>query len=348
MFLKKKKKKKIRIILPALFLILAAAYSWYYYSLNIPVSVGNEIKEFKIESGWGSTKISNELKEAGLIRSKIIFQFYTWRNKISGRLQDGEYNLSKSLNIKEISQILSRGIGASKEITLTFIEGWNNKDYANYLESMGISSEKDFFESVQKKADWWDSYDFLESRPRNSDLEGYLFPDTYRFYSDAPLSDIIKKLLDNFGRKLTPDLRQEIKNQGKTIHEVLTLASIIEKEISCEKKNHYQDCGLVADIFYKRLQIGMPLQADATVNYITGKGVTRSSLEDLRLDNPYNTYRHKGLPPGPICNPGLSAIKATIYPIKNDYWYFLTTPKGEVIYSRTHDEHVAAKNKYYR
>jgi len=143
--------------------------------------------------------------------------------------------------------------------------------------------------------------------------------------------------------KMSADFLAEINRQKKTVHEILTLASILEKEVSTEN-----DRKIVADIFYKRLEIGMALQADSTVNYASGKSVPRASGKDLETDSPYNTYKYKGLPPGPICNPSLSAIKAAIYPAKNDYWYFLTTPDGKVIYSKTHDEHVKAKAKYYR
>jgi len=343
MFLPKKKKKKGKIFLFLLALLLAASYFYYWYSLNIPVSGDKQIKNFIVDAGWGSAKISQELKKNGLIRNPLIFQFYAWKNGISSRLQDGEYFLSQNLNLKEIAQILSRGAGATKEITLTFIEGWNNNEIAFYLEQKGIAKPVDFLAVVQKKADWWDNYDFLNSRPKFADLEGYLFPDTYRFYRDSSISDIAKKLLDNFGEKLTFDLREEIKRQNKTIHEILTVASIIEKEVSTDS-----DRKIVADIFYKRLRAGMPLQADSTVNYATGKGVTRASAGDIKIDSPYNTYKYKGLPPGPICNPGMSAILAAIYPTKNDYWYFLTAPDGKVIYSKTHDEHVKAKAKYYK
>ncbi len=335
--------KKISIFLFLLALFIACGYFYYWYNINIPISDNSQIINFVVQKGWGSTKISQELTKAGLIRNSYVFQLYTWKNAISSRLQDGEYLLTKNLNLKEISQILSRGAGTSKEITLKFIEGWNNNKFAAYLEEKGISEQKDFFDVVQKKADWWDDYDFLNSRPKNADLEGYLFPDTYNVYRDSSISDIVRKLLDNFDIKLTSDLRQEIENQDKSIHEILTLASILEKEVSTD-----YDRKMVADIFYKRLKIGMPLQADSTVNYVTGKSVARSSGKDLQTDNLYNTYKYKGLPPGPICNPGMSAIIAAIYPIKNEYYYFLTTPEGKVIYSKTHDEHVAAKVKYYK
>jgi len=342
MFLRKKRKKSWKLLIILLVLVLAG---WLYYdhSLNQPVTNNPKQREFKVEKGWGSTQISQELQKAGLIRSAWLFQFYTWQQGISSRLQDGEYFLAQNLSLKEIAQILSRGAGVTKEITLTFIEGWNNQEIADYLAKNGLAQPADFFAIVQKKAAWWDEYDFLASRPKTADLEGYLFPDTYRIYRDASLTDIVRKMLNNFDNKLTLELRSEITRQGKTIHGILTLASILEKEVSTEN-----DRKLVADIFYKRLQAGMPLQADSTVNYVTGKGITRSSAADIQIDSPYNTYKYKGLPPGPICNPGLDAIKAAIYPLKNDYWYFLTTPDGTVIYSKTHDEHVAAKAKYYK
>ncbi len=342
MFLRRKRKKSWKLLIILLVLVLAGWF-YYIYNLNQPVTNNPKQREFKVEKGWGSTEISQELQKAGLIRSAWLFQFYTWKQGINSRLQDGKYFLAQNLSLKEIAQILSRGAGVTKEITLTFIEGWNNQEIADYLAKNGLAQPADFFAVVQKKATWWDEYDFLASRPKTADLEGYLFPDTYRIYRDASLTDIVRKMLNNFGKKLTPDLRVEIVRQGKTIHEILTLASIVEKEVSKEN-----DRKMVADIFYKRLQVGMPLQADSTVNYVTGKGITRSSAVDIQVDSPYNTYKYKGLPPGPICNPGLEAIKAAIYPQANPYWYFLTTPDGQVIYSKTHEEHVAAKAKYYK
>ncbi|MFA6382658.1 MAG: endolytic transglycosylase MltG [Candidatus Buchananbacteria bacterium] len=342
MFFGKKKKKK-RYYALGFILVILASWFFYLYILDTAISRDAQLKEFIVEPGWGSTKISQELEKQGLISNSWVFELYVWFKGVSSKLQDGQYFLAKNLSIKEIAQILSRGAGVTKEVNLTFIEGWNNEEYADYLTQKGISSKTDFLAVIQKKADWWDESDFLASKPRNLDLEGYLFPDTYRIYHDAAIKDIVRKMLDNFGKKLTPELRAEITRQGKTIHEIVTLASILEKEVSSET-----DRKLVADIFYKRLKAGMPLQADSTVNYVTGKGVSRSTAVDTKIDNPYNTYKYKGLPPGPICNPGLSAITAAIYPQANPYWYFLTTPDGQVIYSKTHDEHVKAKAKYYQ
>lgn len=337
--------KYTKYLILIIILALLTGIGYYFNTLNSSNSKSEEIKTFAIQPKQGSVAISRELKKEGLIKNWAVFELYVWSKGISSLLQPGEYDLPKNLTIKEIARILSRGArsGAFKEITLTFIEGWNNKDYAEYLNKQGFSQAEDFFEMVQKKQAWWDEYDFLTSRPLDRDLEGYLFPDTYRVYKNAAIEEIVQKMLDNFGRKLSPELRAEIKKQGKTFHEILTLASIIEKEVSTPA-----DRKLVAGIFYKRLKNNIGLQSDATVNYITKKGAVQPSRDDTRVDNPYNTYKYKGLPPGPICHPGLDAILAAIYPASNPYMYFLTTPEGEVIYSRTYEEHLAAKEKYLK
>ncbi len=168
-----------------------------------------------------------------------------------------------------------------------------------------------------------------------------MFPDTYRIFKNATAQDIIEKMLDNFDQKISSELRTEISKQNKSIFDIITLASIVEKELSAD-----EDRAIAADIFYRRMEIGMPLQSDATVNYVTGKKETRPSVDDTHTDSLYNTYQNRGLPPGPISNPGLSAIKAVIYPKANNYYYFLTTEEGDVIYSRTNDEHAENKAKY--
>ncbi len=340
--LNKKRKIKKRIGLLIL-LIIVIGFLYYIYNLTAANSDNPAIKKIIIEPGKGIFEISHQLKKEGLIKSPLVFQIYVWQKGINSKLQSGEYFLAQNLNIKEIARILSRGEGSTKEITLTFIEGWSNQQIADYLAGQGITSTKDFLDVIQKKAPWWDNYRILDSKPRNLDLEGYLFPDTYRVYSDTAVQDIVKKMLDNLENKLTAEMRAEIERQVKTIHEILTLASIIEREVSSDT-----DRKIVADIFFKRLKAGMPLQADSTVNYITGKSVSRISAVDKEIDNPYNTYKYKGLPPGPISNAGLSAIIAAIYPTANPYWYFLTTPDGKVIYSKTYAQHVAEKAKYYQ
>jgi len=207
-------------------------------------------------------------------------------------------------------------------IRLTFIEGWDAKDYGKYLKEQGLGEE--------------DSVDLTEK-------EGYLFPDTYIFNKNYPLKTLIKMMTDNFEQKVTSEMRQEIQKQGKSLASIITVASLVEAEA-----NTKEDRPLVADIIWRRLAVGMPLQLDSTVNYVTGGKNPAISLKDQTIDSPYNTYKFKGLPPGPINNPGLEAIKATIYPVKNSYWYFLTGTDGKMYYAKNLEGHNLNKIKYLK
>jgi UPF0755 protein len=164
------------------------------------------------------------------------------------------------------------------------------------------------------------------------------------------VTEVIDKMLSNFDNKLTPKMRTDIAAQGKSIYEVITLASIVEKEAPIDyQTSDDHDARIIAGIFLNRLHSGQALQSDATISYIYGDNQPAHSGAELNVDSPYNTYKYKGLPPGPICNPGILAIEAAIYPITTDYYYFLT-PKGksEVVYAKTYAEHLQNKNKYLK
>ena len=191
--------------------------------------------------------------------------------------------------------------------------------------------------------DFSTDFSFLSDKPKNLSLEGYLFPDTYEVKKGAGSEDIIKKILNNFDKKLNSDLRTEIKNQGKSIFEIITIASLIEKEVRT-----FEDKKLVSGVLWKRLESNMPLQVDATIAYITEKKTTKVLKTDTQIDSLYNAYKYSGLPLGPICNPGIESIKAAIYPENSEYWYYLSTPEGETIFSRTLEEHNIAKAKYLK
>ncbi|RJR31742.1 endolytic transglycosylase MltG [Candidatus Parcubacteria bacterium] len=331
--------KRIALVLAV---ALAGGFFYYSYLLNIAVSKNFAVRNFRVNSGWGSVKIAEELEKSGFIRSSKAFVLYVWWKGTSSMLKSGDYELSESFNIKKIAGILSGGEIKNKEKTITLIEGWTAADIAAYLQEQNIMPKDRFLKAVGADASTnFASYEILKGKPENAGLEGYLFPDTYRIYSDADSDDIVKKMLDNLESKITAEMKQQIAANNMDVHQTLTLASIIEKEVP-----RYEDRKKVASIFYKRLNDGMPLQADSTVNFITGKNSSRASLEDTKINSPYNTYKNLGLPPGPIGNPGLTSISAAIYPEKNDYYYFLTTDDGRVIYSRTFEEHKANKAKY--
>ncbi|MBU4332440.1 endolytic transglycosylase MltG [Patescibacteria group bacterium] len=326
-------------------IILAAVIFTGIYALR-EIYNSNPTREsviFVITKGEGVRQISQNLKDDGLIGNKLVFEVYIYLKKIGHKFQAGEYELTHGWSIKKLVELLTSGRALSKEQEIKIIEGWNDREIAESLENQGVVTADDFLEAIYDDRIWRGKYDFLEDKPKKASLEGYLFPDTYRIYKDASLDDIITKMLDNFDSKLTPEMREDIKEQGRTIFEIITMASIIELEVPTDG-----DRKMIADIFWKRVDNGVALQSDATINYITGKGDPTPSLEDLKVDSLYNTYLYPDLPPGPIGNPGVSAIEAAIYPTPNEYWFYLSKPNGETVFGKDHDEHVRNKQKWLK
>jgi len=350
-------KKIIAISISVIFVILISGILIYNYKISTPISQTAKDVSFVIKSGEGVKSISADLLAKGLIKSKLFFELYIWKNKFGSNLKAGEYVLSPSLSIKEIVRTLIAGNVASKEKTIKVIEGWNSKEIADYFETEGMFKSDDFLnltgypkidyrenKTLMKPFDYSANYTFLTDKPSYRGLEGYLFPDTYRIYKEATPDSVIRKMLNNFDNKLTPELRAEIKKQGKTIYEIVTMASIIQKEVRNEK-----DMKIVSGIFWNRIKNKQALESCATLAYILGENKAQYSYEDTRIDSPYNCYMNRGLPPGPISNPGIEAITAAIYPEDTNYNYFLSSSEtGETIYSRTFEEHVRNKAKYLR
>jgi len=309
---------------------------------------------FTIEKGKGSREIALGLQERGLIRWGPLFRAYVLLKGISGNLKAGDYKIYTSMNIPQIAEKFYRGEVIKEEITI--IEGWNLRDVAFYFENRGMFQAEEIWEvagfpaldysksiAIAPIKDLSSEYDFLKDKPENVNLEGYLFPDTYEVNKDDSVEEIILKMLDNFGKKLAPEIRAEIEKQGKTIFETITMASLIEKEVKTP-----EDKKIVSGILWKRLKVGMPLQVDATISYITGKKTTKISKEETGIESFYNTYKFQELPLGPICNPGLESILASLCPEESQYWYYLSTPEGETIFSKTLEEHNSAKAKYLK
>jgi UPF0755 protein len=320
----------------------------YYTGINKPVNLNGETVEFSIETGDSVEKISKNLEKLGLINSARHFKTYVWLRDYSVKLQAGTFAVSPAMPVKEIVKVLVTGESVNKEKEVTIIEGWKLADIEKYIEKNSVLNETNYKKRVLNPLNEWnfafDKPDFLTNAPQTANLEGYLFPDTYKIFADASADDLIEKQLDNFGLKLNGDLRTEIQKQGKSIHEIVTMASIIEKEVSSEK-----DMAIVSGILNKRIAIGMRLEVDSTINYLTGKDVPAAELSDLEIDSPYNTYKNYGLPPGPICNPGLAAIKAAIYPEASEYLFYLNRQDTkETIFGKNYDEHLKNKAKYLK
>lgn len=317
--------------------ILVIVYILYLISPNRSV-----VQKVTVSISEGATidDVSKKLYEQGLIRHPFIAKIIGIGLYKMRMVEAGDYTFSSDQGVLALMRSLAIG-APRREMRIVIPEGWNVRDIGLYLEKTGLFQQNEF-EAAQRE-DWASIYPFLSDKNATENLEGFLFPDTYRIFADATASDVVRKMLANFDQKMNTSYRQQAYARGFTVREVITLASIIEREVISD-----HDRANVADIFYRRMKIGMPLQADSTVNYVTGHSTPQVSARDLSVDSPYNTYRHKGLPPGPICNPGLSSIRAALYPTQNEYLFFLTTLEKKTIFSKTFDEHVRNKQMYLK
>ena len=293
---------------------------------------------FEIKRGEGLREISQNLKEKGIIKNATLFQLYTFLNGTSRQLKAGYYFLSPAFSFQQLVEKFAKGKVAKERVTIP--EGFTLKEIQERLKET-ILIKGDI--SQLKVKDFKEEFDFLKEVPENSNLEGFLFPDTYEFFYGEKAEEIARKMLTNFGQKINAELRKEIERQGKSIYQIVIMASMLEKEVKT-----LEDKKLVSGILWKRLEKAMPLQVDATINFITGKKTIKISLEDLQIDSPYNTYKYKGLPIGPISNPGLDSILAAIYPKESEFWYYLSLPEGKTIFTKTLQEHNFFKAKYLK
>lgn len=333
--------------LSALFLIVTAVLIVLTISKNIrrPVNPSdNEPTAITIEQGESVDIIGLKLEEAGLINGSDYLKIYLWQTGLGSKLKAGSYEFSPSMTMEEIVDILTGGEKGlkSNEVQVSIPEGLSNEQVLERLKSSGAISDDSYF--TMSGIDL-SKYSFLDDLPSGADLQGFLFPDTYNFFKGSSAPTITGSMLDNFDKKLTAEMRSDIGKQGKSVYEIITLASIVEREAGSA-----EEMPAIASVFYNRLKIGQPLQSDATVNYVTGAGRAMPTSEDLEVDSPYNTYKYAGLPPTPICNPGIEAIKAAIYPEDTDYFYFLTTQDGEkkTYFSKTYEEHLRNKATYLK
>lgn len=320
----------MKIIKWIVVLILVLGLAGFIYAavkINQPATTTSHPQDFEIRKGQRAGEIVDMLAEKKLVASELLLQIYLRYNNAEKELQAGTYTLDSNMSIPEIVEILTRGKVKSSGIRVTVIEGWTAKEMAKELEEKGVIAAAPFLDSAQSK-------------------EGYLFPDTYIFRENSSAEVVVQKMLDNFKTKV-PEID----------YETLTLASIIEREvgrnvkkgtpISNEEKARIQEeRKIVAGIFMKRLDLGMPLESDATISYITGRKGARATFEELKIDSPYNTYKYRGLPPTPISNPSLDSIQAAIHPLETPYLFFLTDSSGQAYFARTLNEHILNREQH--
>lgn len=315
-------------------IIFGSMSAYYYHFLHTPSNKNAQPVSFVVSKGDGVRTVSAKLEDDRLISYDYAFMVYLKLSGLSSSIQAGDYSLSGNMTPLTIADILTKGKVSSKKITIP--EGWTVDDIGTYLEKQGVTTKAEFDLAANKNYD----YDFLADKPVESNLEGYLFPDTYQISATAKAEDIVKLMLDNFGDKLTPSIRASISGSGMSTYETVTLASIVEREVSKP-----EDRKVVAGIFENRLNAGMALESCATIQYILKSDKPRFSYEETRVESPYNTYIQAGLPAGPIGNPGIDSIKAVLYPEKTSYIYFFSA-KGITYYSKTLDEHEEKIAKY--
>lgn len=287
-----------------------------------------------VPSGAVLKDVAKLLAEKGVIASEVGYRIYGFFDGAARRPRAGTYRVQNGMSARTLARLIALG-PEREEIAVTVIEGWDIDDIEKAVEATGSSWKTPFVK------DWVEDFSFLKSLPGSTTLEGYLFPDTYRVWRDQLPEGLIQKQLAAFGA-LAPRLLSEAQKQKRTLHDVVILASIVEKEVATA-----EDRKIVAGIFWNRLQIGMALQSDATLNYVTNAGRSRLNAEDLKSTSLYNTYKYRGLPPGPISNPGADALEAALFPADTEYQYFLTDAKGKTYFGKTLEEHIRNRQKAF-
>jgi len=344
--------KKIAL---TLFILVIALAIGAYYLLNLyngmleavdPADVGN-YRVVEIPSGATSDIIADILLQEKLIHNRLIFQIYVRQHELGHTFMAGNYELSKTMNLEEIVKKLQSGFVYAETEWFTVPEGLNVKEIATNLEEKGLVDGELFLELCrQPSSEIISRFPFLEpvkQLPVDYMLEGYLFPDTYQVYKDSGAEEYLIAMLSQMEKIIDIDThRNQLGEMGMTVHELLTMASIVEREAVVDYER-----ALIAGVFYNRLWVNRPLESCATVQYALGETKEVLLFTDLKVDSLYNTYLHPGLPPGPIAAPGEASIMAALYPEDSDYYYFnfKYDGTGEHYFSKTLQEHNTNVNR---
>ena len=307
-----------------------------------PVDISNEnYIKYEVKSGSSSRQVASDLQEKGLIKSAFVFSIYSKYKNYDTKLKAGVYLLSPSMSTEEILAKIAGGKSENLDKKVTIPEGFNLQQIAEILEAKGIVTADAFIDAATVK-NFQQKYEFLKELPPERSLEGFLFPDTYYFQQGKAPEYYIEIFLDRFTQIYFKNNRLDEKQKliDMTTYDIVTLASIIEAEAKLDEERP-----IISGVFHNRLNIGMPLQSCATVEYALGEHKKVLTLKDLEIESPYNTYKYLGLPPGPICSPGLSSLKAAVNPAGVDYLYFVAKGDGSHLFAKTLAEHINNKNR---
>ena len=312
---------------------------WFYAGVQRPYKGYAEAEQFvDIPPGTGTAGMARRLADAGVVRSAEAFRLAVWLRGSGRRLQAGEYRFDQPLPASAVVDRLARGDVYVR--ALTFREGLTVREMAAVFENAGFGQAPDFLEAAKNAAL------IQELDPAAPDLEGYLFPDTYTLPRRTTAAQLIERMVARFKQVMTPELQKRAGEQGLNVRQLVTLASLVEKETAKADERP-----IVAGVYTNRLRIGMGLQCDPTVIYalmLAGRYDGNIRKGDLQIDSPYNTYRYAGLPPGPIAAPGEAALQAAANPADVPYFYFVSRNDGSHVFSTTLDEHNRAVHTYQK
>ncbi len=310
---------------------------WWQWALK-PFSATGNIELLAVLPGATPNRIAQELEQRKLIRSASVFYYLARTRQQNFRLLPGEYYISATMSPESIIERLLKGPNVELA-RITIPEGFNTDQIINLLVQKGLGTKESFTKVVTSESF---PYLFLKGAPVGvRRLDGFLFPDTYFFKKEDGARLIIDTMLQRFSNELTPDTQNQLDNLKMSVRNWVIMGSLVEKEAVKEV-----DRPLIASVFFNRLKIDMPLQIDATIQFILGTPKLKLLNADLKIPSPYNTYLHKGLPPGPIANPGHASLQAVLKPAQSEYLYYLAKNDGYHVFSKTFDEHLQNQRKY--
>lgn len=311
--------------------------------INTKVSPIEDRVVFQIEQGQSLTSLSNQLEERGIVRFAGLFAKYMQFRGVDTKMQPGGYGVEPPITLKKVVDVIENTRQNREEMELTLLPGWTLRDIRAYFVEAGLGTEQEVSALLGKSATYgagsFKAKDIriLKEKPSNASLEGYLAPETIRFFTDATLEQVVERFVRERDKQITDQMWEDLEASGRNFHQVLTMAGLVQKEVRLP-----DDKAKVADLFWRRYDAGWGMQADSTVHYIFGSdgSTVFTTAKQRDVDSSWNTYKYNGLPPGPISTPNLAAINAALYPEANSAWYFLTTlDTGAVKYADTLEGH---------
>lgn len=331
------KSKKIILAIVGVFIIMA---TFVFIQIG-PYNKSNK-DDIVVDIPGGSTigQITDVLKENNLIKNKTLFKLYVRISNNTSKLKSGKYLFNQAYSNKAIIEDLSKGKVYNDGIKITIPEGSTSFEVTDILVKNKLGDKDIYQELINSPKKFKEKFKFLDDENITS-IEGFLYPSTYYFDDKQTEIEILNHMLGTFESKYTERLQKRQKELKQSLYEVINLASIVDKEAVLD-----EDRPIIASVFYNRIKTGMPLQSDATIQYIFKERKKSITYKDLKIDSPYNTYKIQGLPPTPIANPDINSIEAVLYPANTEYLYFVATIEGGNTYSKTYEEHIKNVEKY--